>query len=97
MHARKDGFEDYTLSKDYGEHKAGDVIPVDSDRKAWLDENGYRARSTPSLTPAPPAPPPLSTTATAIMSPITEAGTPPVVPDLEIFPSVRRHSLKEGL
>jgi hypothetical protein len=38
---RKDGLEDYTLGKDYGPHRAGDTIPVDPERRDWLNSNGY--------------------------------------------------------
>lgn len=41
MTATNDGFEDYTLARDYGDHKAGTTIRVDPERKAWLDERGF--------------------------------------------------------
>lgn len=43
MTATNDGFVDYTLARDYGLHKAGTTIRVDSERKAWLDEHGFGA------------------------------------------------------
>jgi len=39
---RPDGLEDYTLGKDYGPHRAGDTIPVDPERRDWLNANGYQ-------------------------------------------------------
>lgn len=40
-----DGFEDYTLARDYGNHKSGTTIRVDPERKAWLDEHGFGTSS----------------------------------------------------
>lgn len=30
-----------TLSKDWNEHSEGETVSVDSDRAAWLQDNGY--------------------------------------------------------
>lgn len=45
MSTRPDGLEDYILGKDYGPHKAGDTIPVDPERREWLNSNGYGNRA----------------------------------------------------
>jgi hypothetical protein len=58
MSNRTDGLEDYTLGKDYGTHKAGDTIPVDPERREWLDSNGYsrvRVRATKTTATVPRA------------------------------------------
>lgn len=37
-----DGLTPYLLGREYGENPAGTVLRVDTERKKWLDENGYR-------------------------------------------------------
>lgn len=37
------GMQEVKLSKDYGEHKAGEAVMVDPARAEWLMTNGYDA------------------------------------------------------